>query len=61
MSEINLDDDTKKIIASEINLRIGSDINDLSSADDLAAELIRKKIHIQSCVSICTYLFTHLS
>ncbi|KOB79405.1 RAD50-interacting protein 1, partial [Operophtera brumata] len=51
MSEIKLDDDTKKKIAGEINLRIGSDINDLSSADDLATEFIRKKNHIQSCLA----------
>lgn len=55
MSEIKLDEDKKKKIATEINLRIGSDINDLSSAEDLSGELIRKKNQIKSCVSSSTY------
>lgn len=51
INETKLDEDTKKKIAHEINLKVGSDISDLSSAEDLAAELLRKKNDIQGCVS----------
>lgn len=55
MGALRLDPDCKKTIAQDINIGIGNDINELSSAHELENELIKRKNYLQSCVSLLLY------
>lgn len=57
MDVSNIDEDSKKILIQDINLRIGSEINDLANAYELENELMRKKINLQSSVSSISLFF----
>ncbi|XP_034830653.1 RAD50-interacting protein 1 [Maniola hyperantus] len=52
MHESNLKDEIKKEIIQSLNLRIGSDINNLSGAYELETELLRKRKKLQSILHV---------
>lgn len=47
-----LSDDEKNEIINDLNIKIGSDINNLLGAYDTEVHLVQKRKHLQSCV--CT-------
>ncbi|KAJ0177152.1 hypothetical protein K1T71_007161 [Dendrolimus kikuchii] len=47
-----MNEEDKKNIIHDLNLRIGGDINDLSNAYDLENDLVFKRDHLQSCLNI---------
>lgn len=47
----NLKDEVKKEILNNLNIRIGSDINNLVNAYEIENELLVKRTHLESCVS----------
>ncbi|CAG5031600.1 unnamed protein product [Parnassius apollo] len=47
-----LTDEDKIDIINNLNIKIGSDINNLADAIDVEAELFRKKKYLQSCLNV---------